>query len=73
MSKEEAGVTTQTTPADENDQFEVVSIDDRFWRHKSALVWCSIACVGGFQLGIKHHPVAKTHSQSKTSLLLPRS
>lgn len=43
---------SQTPAADEaNRPEEDVRLVDGFWYHKSVLVWCTIGCLGGFQLG----------------------
>lgn len=50
MSKKAEDIAS-TTVVDEANPPEVIQLDDHFWRHKSALLWCSVACIGGFQLG----------------------
>ncbi|KAI1611804.1 general substrate transporter [Exophiala viscosa] len=49
MSKEEASTTAM---AEGNDRHVDTSAHEGFWHHWRSFVYCSIACLGGLQLGI---------------------
>ncbi|KAK4937700.1 hypothetical protein LTR10_021710 [Elasticomyces elasticus] len=49
MSKDEAATTTM---ADENNVSDNALVKEGFWRHWRAFLYCSIACLGGLQLGL---------------------
>lgn len=51
MDKEAMNVSQDPAADEANRPEENVRLVDGFWYHKSVLVWCTIGCVGGFQLG----------------------
>ena len=65
MEKEEMNVSMAAAGDEAQRSEDNVRIDEGFWRHKSALLWCTIACIGGFQLGkLRSIPLPRPDDES---------